>query len=67
MPLFGLFCMIVFLYLFSRIFGSGGGLCGRRYHQVNGADVDELRREIQELRNELKTKKGDIGQQEDAS
>ena len=67
MPVFGLFCMIIFLYVFSRIFGSGGGFCGRHDHQGNGANVDELKREIQELRNEIKTMKEDKGPQEDAS
>ncbi len=73
MPLFGLVCMLIFLYFISRIFGSGGRFresslaCGRHDYQGNQANTDELRREIRELRNEIKAMKGDKCQQEDAS
>ncbi len=57
MPLFGITCMIVFLYVLSRIFGSGGGFCGRHDQQGPQGNIDELHREIRELREEIKSLK----------
>ena len=57
MPLFGLFCMITFMYVASRIFSSGGGFCGRHEQQGNQTNTDELRREIRELREDIKSLK----------
>ncbi len=67
MPLFGIVCMLIFLYFISRIFGSGGGFCGRHNDQGNQANTDELRREIRELRAEMKFMKENRSQQENAS
>ena len=64
MPLFGLICMIVFLYIGSRIFGSG--FCGRHHPIDDQRNIDELIREVRELRSEVKALKEDKNPREDS-
>ncbi len=55
MPIFGLLCMLVFVYFLSRIFGRNGGGCGP-FNQNTSRDIlgqDELRDEIKALRREV--------------
>jgi len=66
MPLLGLICMIIFLYVASRIFGSGGGFCGRHEQQGNQTNTDELKLEIRELREDIKSLKENKDQKENA-
>ena len=48
-PLIGLVFIIVVLFAISRFFGRGGGFCGgRRYDEI-----DDLRREIRDLKDEI--------------
>jgi len=55
MPLFGLFCMVIFLYVISKIFG-GGSFCNRYNPRKDDSDdLELLKKEIQELRREIKT------------
>ena len=55
MPLLGIVFMVVFMYLFSRFFSANGGSCSRH---KQGEDLmkifAEYRREIHELRMEIK-------------
>ena len=58
MPLFGIVCMGVFLYVISRIFGNSDSRrspfpCGRHDSGKNQDSVDELREEISALRAEI--------------
>lgn len=57
MPLFGIVCMVIFLYVISRIFGSGG-FCGKYPLANDQGNMDELKNEIRELREEVKVLKG---------
>ena len=63
MPIFGLLCMLIFVYFLSRIFGRNGGGCGpfsqntSRNNQGQDELLDEiraLRREVEELREKQK-------------
>ncbi len=63
MPIFGLLCMLIFVYFLSRIIGGKGGDCRpltrnpSRHNPVQGELLDEiraLRREVQELREKQK-------------
>ena len=57
MPLFGIVCMVIFLYVISRIFGSSGFHgsfpCGRPASEKDQTTIDELKGEIRELRAEI--------------
>ena len=53
MPLFGIFCMVIFLYVFSKMF-SGGGFCGKASAGSDREEINELKNEIYELRKEIK-------------
>ncbi len=55
MPIFGLFCMLFFVYFISRIFGRNGGGCGsfNRNSSRNNPGQDELLDEIRALRCEV--------------
>ena len=64
MPLFGIFCMVIFLYAISRIFGRG--FCGRQHPPEDQRSIDELSQEIRELRSEIKALKEDKGPGEDS-
>ncbi|HEB70832.1 MAG TPA: hypothetical protein ENI88_14630 [Desulfobulbus sp.] len=59
MPIFGLLCMLLFVYFISRVFNRNGGCCGpwnqgiSPDNQDKDALLDELktlRREVEELR-----------------
>ena len=64
MPLFGFFCMAIFLYAISRIFGRG--FCERSHPTENQPGVDDLIREVRELRSEIKALKEDKQSGEDS-
>ncbi|HHD63618.1 MAG TPA: hypothetical protein ENK96_04490 [Desulfobulbaceae bacterium] len=63
MPIFGLLCMLLFIFFISRIFNRNGGCCGP-FNQKTSRDtpdqaelLDEikaLRREVEELREKQK-------------
>ncbi len=53
MPLFGIVCMVIFFYVISRIFG-GSGFCKKPPCGNDQERIDELKREILELREEIK-------------
>ena len=55
MPLFGIFCMIIFLYAISRIFGRGS--CGGSHPTESQQSVDDLVQEVLELRSEIRALK----------
>lgn len=65
MPLFGLICMVIFLYVVSRIFGRG--FCGGQSSMEDRRNTDELRREVHELRSEIKALKENKAAGEDFS
>ena len=52
MPLFGIICMVVFLYAVSIIFGRG--FCGRQSSTEQQRNIEELTREVRELRSKIK-------------
>jgi len=55
MPIFGLFCMLIFLYVISKIF-TNGSPCHRYPPQVDSQEsIHALKKEIQELRREIQT------------
>lgn len=56
MPLFGILFMVVLMYCFSRFFGVNRGICSSNRNQSNDvlSVFAELRREIHELRMEIK-------------
>jgi len=57
MPLFGIICLAIFLYVISRLFGSSGFRdsfpCGRPASGKDQNTIDELKGEIRELRAEI--------------
>lgn len=58
MPLFGIICMVIFLYTISRIFFNNGFRdslppCGRSAKKKDQDTIDELKGEIRELRAEI--------------
>ena len=65
MPLFGLVCMIIFLYGVSRIFGRGS--CAGQHPAENPQQMDQLIREVRELRAEIKALKEHKTTGEDSS
>ena len=59
MPIFGLLCMLIFIYFISRIFNRNGGYCGSFNQEPPGdssnqdallEEIRALRREVEELR-----------------
>ncbi len=54
MPFFGLICMIIFIFLMSRIF-SGRGCCdpGTDNNTLQNNDLRDLKDEIRKLRSEV--------------
>lgn len=55
MPIFGLLCMLIFVYFISRIFNRNGGFCGPMNHEPppTSPSQDALLEEIRELRSEI--------------
>lgn len=54
MPVFGLLCMVIFLYAVSKIFGNGP--CRRPSPRTDDQEsINSLKKEIQELRREIQT------------
>lgn len=53
MPIFGIFFLLIILFIVSRFFGSSGGFCGRPPADRDGG-IEELRKEIRALRDEVK-------------
>ncbi len=59
MPVFGLLCMLIFLIVISKIFGSG--FCQRSSPRPEDReDIDSLKNEIRQLRQELRTLRSSI-------
>lgn len=55
MPLFGIVFMLLCIYMFSRFFGGNGSVCTGSTKKGEVYDIfAELRREIHELRVEIK-------------
>lgn len=52
MPLFAIICFVLVLLIVSRFFGAGGGFCGRSPGDRDNS-IEELRKEIKALREEL--------------
>jgi len=52
MPFFGIIFLVLVLLIVSRLFG-GGGFCGRPPANRDG-DIEELRKEIKALRDEIR-------------
>lgn len=53
MPFFGIIFFVVMLLIVSRFFGSGGGFCGRPPADRDNS-MEELKKEIQALRDEIR-------------
>ena len=55
MPILGLLCMLIFVYVITRIFNRNGGCCGQSNQPPPPEDSrqDELLQEIQALRREV--------------
>jgi len=57
MPIFGLLCMLIFIFFISRIFSNrNGGCCGpfnQNHPRENPPNQDALLHEIQALRREV--------------
>ncbi len=62
MPIFGLLCMLIFVYCISRIVNRNGGCCGPMNHEPPTSpsqdalleEIRALRSEVEELREKLK-------------
>ena len=55
MPLFGIAFMVICIYLLSHFFSASGNKCGKSNQPEDVHDIfTELRREIHELRIEIK-------------
>jgi uncharacterized membrane protein len=53
MPIFGIVFLLIVLFIVSRFFGSWGGFCGRPPADRDSG-IEELRKEISALRDEVK-------------
>jgi hypothetical protein len=53
MPIFGILFLLIVLFIASRFFGGRGGFC-RRPPADRDSDIDELRKEIKALRDEVR-------------
>ena len=55
MPIFGLLCMLIFVYVITRILNRNGGCCGQSNQTPPPENPvqDELLEEIQALRREV--------------
>ncbi len=53
MPLFGILFLLIVLFIVGRFFGGWGGFCGRPPADRDSG-IDELRKEIKALRDEVK-------------
>lgn len=57
MPLFGIICMVIFLYFISKMFGNSSLRdsfpCGKHASGKDQNNIAELKREIRELRTEI--------------
>ncbi len=51
--------LVIVLLIFSRFFGGGGGFCGRPMERRE--DVEDLKREIKALRDEIRELKNKGG------
>ena len=63
MPFFAIIFLVVVLFIVSRFFGSGG-VCGRPPANRDSG-TEELRKEIQALREEIRELKNKIGKGND--
>ena len=53
MPFFGIIFLVLMLLIVSRFFGGGGGFCGRPPADRDSS-IEELRKEIKALREEIR-------------
>lgn len=53
MPIFGILFLLIVLFIASWFFGGRGGFC-RRPPADRDSDIDELRKEIKALRDEVR-------------
>ena len=53
MPIFGILFLLIFFFIFSRFFGGGAGFCGRQPADRDSG-IDDLKKEIKALRDEVK-------------
>lgn len=53
MPIFGIIVFVLVLFIVSRFFGAGGGFCGRPPTDRDSS-IEELKKEIKALRDEIK-------------
>lgn len=63
MPIFGVLCLFIVLFFVSRFIGAGGGFCGRAPAERDSG-MEELRKEIRALRDEVKDLKEKTGKAE---
>ena len=63
MPILGFLCLFIVLFFVSRFFGAGGGFCGRPPADRDSG-MEELRKEIRALRDEVKDVKDKAGKAE---
>ncbi len=52
MPIFGILFVLIVLFVIGRFFGGWGGFCGRP--PADRDSLDELRKEIKALRDEVR-------------
>ena len=61
MPLFGIVCMVIFLYAIGKIFGNSGFrgpfACGRHDTGKDQANTEDLKEEVRALRAEIQALK----------
>jgi len=53
MPFFGIIFLVLMLLIISRFFGAGGGFCGRPPANRDSG-IEELKKEIKALREEIR-------------
>ena len=66
MPLFGIVFMLICIYMFSRFFGANESMCSGSNQKGDVYDIfAELRREIHDLRMEIKEMRNQNGTNND--
>jgi uncharacterized membrane protein len=64
MPIFMILFLVIIFFIVSRFFGAGGGFCGRPPVDRD-SNIEELKKEIKALRDEIRDLKNKGGKGSD--